>query len=90
MESLLKEAKNFIDTDSKGRRKAAPTAHTILGRARQGNVYCNLVSLADNLELDEQQMKEEDSRHSLDVEQEGAMNEYLELIDARYEALFLI
>ena len=45
--------------------------------------------LADDLELDQQQMNESDFRHKLYVELEGAVNE-LELIDVRYEVLFLV
>ena len=90
MERLLKEAKEFVDTDSKGRRRDAPAANIMLSRTKPGNVYCNLVSLVDSLELDEQQMKEESLNVDLNDKWEDAEGEYLRLIDAKYEAVFLI
>ena len=90
MERLLKEAEEFVDTDSKGRRRDAPAAHIMLSRTEPGNVYCNLVSLVDSLELDEQQMKEESLNIDLNDKWKDTEGEYLQLIDAKYEAMFLI
>ena len=77
MERLLKEAKEFVDTDSKGRRRDAPAAHIMLSRTEPGNMYCNLVLLVDFLELDKQQMKEESLNLDLNDKQEDAEGEYL-------------
>ena len=84
MERLLKEVKEFVITYSKGWMSDAPAAHIMLSRTKLGNMYCNLVSLVDSLELDEQQMKVESLNVDLNDKWEDAEGDYMRLVDAKY------